>query len=204
MECIGVNFDYTFRSSHKNYPIVPVDVKDYNADLKLEPVVFSDVQKLNEVVYIKHMGNVRDKLETIIKEYNEKLLYFEVLISHIFFSVLMECVRSLSKSHEETNQKITANVLEYIRDNMDRNISNEELGEVMHLHPNYINSVIKATTGLSLHSYLLHTKISHSVSLISEQKYTLSEIAEQCGFSDIYHYSKIFKKIMGVPPSKYL
>ena len=31
----------------------------------------------------------------------------------------------------------------------------------------------------------------------------VTEIAEKCGFSDVYHFSKIFKKLIGVPPTKY-
>jgi YesN/AraC family two-component response regulator len=32
---------------------------------------------------------------------------------------------------------------------------------------------------------------------------TVGEVAELCGFSDVYYFSKVFKGICGIPPSKW-
>ena len=82
-------------------------------------------------------------------------------------------------------------------------LTNKIIGENFNLHPNYISSIMKVYTGIPLHQYILKARISHSIDLISEKKYSLTEIAEKCGFSDIYHYSKSFKKIIGISPGAY-
>ena len=40
--------------------------------------------------------------------------------------------------------------------------------------------------------------------LLSDEHYTVGEIAEMLGFSDIYHFSKTFKKHFGLSPREYI
>ena len=40
--------------------------------------------------------------------------------------------------------------------------------------------------------------------LLSDEHYTVGEIAEELGFSDIYHFSKTFKKLCGMSPNKFV
>jgi hypothetical protein len=41
-------------------------------------------------------------------------------------------------------------------------------------------------------------------SLLRTGEYRVSELAEQCGYSDVHHFYKQFKVITGKPPSLYL
>jgi AraC-like DNA-binding protein len=40
--------------------------------------------------------------------------------------------------------------------------------------------------------------------LLSDEHYSVGEIAEELGFSDIYHFSKTFKKFCGISPNKFV
>lgn len=40
--------------------------------------------------------------------------------------------------------------------------------------------------------------------LLSDEQYTVSEVAQELGFSDVYHFSKTFKKHCGQSPKKYI
>ena len=40
--------------------------------------------------------------------------------------------------------------------------------------------------------------------LLSEENFTVSEIAQELGFSDVYHFSKTFKKYCGLSPSAFV
>ena len=40
--------------------------------------------------------------------------------------------------------------------------------------------------------------------LLSDECYTVGEVASELGFLDIYHFSKTFKKFCGVSPNKFL
>ncbi len=40
--------------------------------------------------------------------------------------------------------------------------------------------------------------------LLSDELYTISEVAQELGFSDVYHFSKTFKKFCGQSPTRFL
>lgn len=40
--------------------------------------------------------------------------------------------------------------------------------------------------------------------LLSDEQYTVSEVAQELGFSDVYHFSKTFKNYCGVSPKKFM
>ena len=40
--------------------------------------------------------------------------------------------------------------------------------------------------------------------LLSDEQYTVSEVAQELGFADVYHFSKTFKKYCGESPKKYV
>ena len=51
--------------------------------------------------------------------------------------------------------------------------------------------------------YLTHLKIELSKNLLSVGVLSVTEISELCGFSDIYYFSKVFKKETGISPTKW-
>ena len=52
--------------------------------------------------------------------------------------------------------------------------------------------------------YLTQIRIEQAKSyLINSNIYSISEIADMCGFSDQYYFSRVFKKTVGVSPRDY-
>ena len=51
--------------------------------------------------------------------------------------------------------------------------------------------------------YLADIRIKHAIQLLEQNKLSVSELAEKCGYSDPLYFSRVFKKITGVSPSKY-
>lgn len=200
---IALNFDYSQLNVNLQTPIPPVKADMFNSRLILEKTEEVDISVFNQVTHIKGMEGFSAKITRIEREYSQKLLYFEDVISNIFADILIECVRALYKQEYKGGNETANIVIGYINENFSRNLSNKEIGEVLKLHPNYISKLVKITTGFPLHQYLLRTRVYNSIELLMGKKHTISEIAEQCGFCDIYHYSKSFKKIIGIPPSKY-
>lgn len=118
-------------------------------------------------------------------------------------NILIDCLRY---KYNTSNSHITFDVhkiLDYVHDNWYRSISNKTVAEKFGFNPNYISNVVKKYTGLSLHKYILHMRIVKSLSYLETHKYSISEISKFCGFSDIYYFSKYFKKEMGISPSEY-
>ena len=201
---IAINFDYTQSHYDKKAPVPPARIWAYNPSMLLEKSYFTDAEDFNGVVFIKGMDKLSVRFMRVEREYTNKLRFYEQIISKIIAEILLECARNLYGEKYNSNKEITNIVIAYINENFYMPITNQLIGKEFNLHPNYISNLIKVSTGMPLHQYLINTRVSKSVELLSQGRYSISEIAERCGFCDIYHYSKAFKKIMGISPSKYL
>ncbi len=67
----------------------------------------------------------------------------------------------------------------------------------------YFKTLFRMRYGMLPSEYVKNLKIKHSCELLLTNKFTISQIAEKCGFSDIYYFSKVFKQTYGIPPSKW-
>ncbi len=58
--------------------------------------------------------------------------------------------------------------------------------------------------GVSPYQYMMQLRLKHASYLMQEDNYTLTDIASPCGFSDLFTFSKAFKREYGVAPSRFV
>ncbi len=65
------------------------------------------------------------------------------------------------------------------------------------------NDLFKRDFNTTPNRYITSRRIEHAKSMLETKSMTVTEIAERCGFSDVYYFSKVFKQICGIPPSEW-
>jgi len=58
-------------------------------------------------------------------------------------------------------------------------------------------------TGITFTLYVNRLRIARAIQLLRESSLSMSDIAFECGFSNQFHFTRTFKKIMGMTPSRY-
>ena len=77
------------------------------------------------------------------------------------------------------------------------------------LNYDYVRKLFKKEVGATPHEYLLRARMERARSILLSgvsnrySDYTVSQIAEACGFSEPLYFSRVFKKYFGVAPSYY-
>lgn len=61
----------------------------------------------------------------------------------------------------------------------------------------------KTITGVSPYKHYLYLKIKRACHLLDATDQSITEIAEVMGYKDPYYFSRIFRQVMGMPPSQY-
>jgi AraC-like DNA-binding protein len=61
----------------------------------------------------------------------------------------------------------------------------------------------KAVTGRAPVDFLIDLRLSHARSMLSTSRKRIGEIAEDVGIPDVYYFSKLFKRRIGVSPLQY-
>jgi AraC-like DNA-binding protein len=90
----------------------------------------------------------------------------------------------------------------YIAAHYTEKLTVEKMAAMTNLQPHYFNALFKQQTGLSMHQYLIKTRIKNAYNMLVTGEYKVAEIAEICGYSDIYHFHKQFKTVMNISPSQ--
>ncbi len=94
-------------------------------------------------------------------------------------------------------------VINYIRNNYNKDLSLDEMAEQANLSPKYFCRVFKDITGRSPVEYLNWFRINRACSRLRESSDKLNSIALDCGFNDFSYFIKIFKKYRKMTPLKY-
>lgn len=196
------NFDYTQAHSHRKMPIPLAKENNFNPDKLIENVQFEDRELLNRVLFLPTIEIIEPLIDRLLNENTKKLIDYEVTSSALMCEILVEALRHNIVS-SIPKEDVMEEVIRYIHNNFSSLTTNAAIAEQFGFHPNYLNSLVKNSTGMPLKQYILQTKIMNAVEMLETSSFSIGEIAKKCGFYDIYHFSNAFKRIMKVSPSNF-
>ena len=78
------------------------------------------------------------------------------------------------------------------------------LAACCHMGESYFQKLFKKIHGISPKRYIIQLKINHACDLLRLERYTVTQVAELCNFSDVYFFSRQFKEYMGVTPTQFV
>jgi AraC-like DNA-binding protein len=95
-------------------------------------------------------------------------------------------------------------IINYLNENYEKKISLDQIAHNMYLSPVYISKIFKEETGESPINYLIKIRLEKAIDiLLNSENGSIKSIANQVGYDDVYHFSKLFKKYYGVSPLYY-
>jgi AraC family transcriptional regulator len=67
----------------------------------------------------------------------------------------------------------------------------------------YFSELFRQSVHLSPHQYVLRRRIDRARKLLNDPSITVFEAAVRSGFADQSHFTKTFRRVVGVTPSGY-
>lgn len=92
-------------------------------------------------------------------------------------------------------------IKEYIIDHYSEDLDMAEIAKMVQLHPVYLGKLFKQHTNYTFKEFVNRIRINNAEMMLSTGGFTVTEVAERCGFNDISYFSNVFKSIKGYPPS---
>lgn len=119
------------------------------------------------------------------------------------FSAFYELLRQVS-----ADEAMALNPLRSLLDYIERHIgdpalSNAVLAEKLSISEVYLRRLFLKHCGITPKQYILELRIEKAKQLLADHLYSVTEIAEKCGFSGVYHFCRAFKQRTGATPSDY-
>lgn len=92
---------------------------------------------------------------------------------------------------------------QYIDFNYPQDITIEKVAEELHISRSYFSTIFRKYMGKSPQQYLVDVRLENAAELISNYGYNVSDAAMSSGYTDIFNFSKMFKRRFGISPSAY-
>jgi len=102
---------------------------------------------------------------------------------------------------ETTNSRVNR-IHEFLMKNYQNDIDLDEVADIVHMAPASVCRFFKSATGLTIFEYLNKIKIDYSCQLLLNTDQNIVDISYDCGFNNLSHFNKQFRKFIGKTPSE--
>lgn len=166
--------------------------------------------RTNEDEDSKELESVLIKLEAInrlsfsennMMEIEEKALFLQVLliVNRLYRK------KSVKPSFEKSEKSMYAeNIATYIQANYMNKLTLDSIASELNLSKYYICRVFKEITGFTVMEFVMGYRLTQVKYLLEmEPEKPLKEIAYDCGFESISHFSRYFKEKVGVTAKEF-
>ena len=148
-----------------------------------------------------------DHLQTLERILLEARSNSALLSSKELYSLLLDFSQSLTRLTDSRYAEATGmekEMILYLEDHYQEDISLDELAAHFRRTPEYLCSLFKAATGETISHYLRRIRIHRAKVLLMETPdASLREIAEACGFHSLSYFGKVFREATGFTPQGY-
>lgn len=110
-------------------------------------------------------------------------------------------VRSNGRTYGLSRWQV-ARVVDYINANLATRFSHAGVAAVAGVSPSRLNARFKRSFGLSVHQYVLRRRVERAMQLLSQPGARLCDVAQQTGFADQSHMTRLMRRIIGVTPAE--
>ena len=133
--------------------------------------------------------------------------YGNDLLCYSYLIQILVMTNTLYKNADSFNYKnlmprIVIDTMKYVDENLTAEITLNDLSARFGFNGNYLSSLFKKNTGLTLRNYIVEKRITLAKKLLA-QGAGVSDACYQSGFNDYANFIRTFKKSTGVSPGKY-
>ncbi|WP_168121242.1 AraC family transcriptional regulator [Paenibacillus sp. HB172176] len=167
------------------------------------PVRFTDFPGYPTEWMITTQARIDALLLDLANEYALQRLYWQETANSLCRVLLLLLARQIQQLSPSTGVwETTEQILRFMQEHYHEPLTNDKIAKAFHFHPSYVNKLISIATGQTLHQYLVNIRINQAVDKLYTTNLSIQEVAESVGYANIHHFSRLFKKKMGVSPSE--
>lgn len=159
------------------------------------------------ISYSVAMGQLGYNPETIFKQTNiwdvlnqcHSLNELKDMISDITY---IAC-SMVADSRENKGKDIVELAINIVKNNVNKDISLQEMADRIHISSCYLSSMFKKKTGMSYKHFIVEAKINKAKELLIHSDTPIYKIATNIGYKSPQHFSTVFKEHTGLLPTEY-
>lgn len=133
----------------------------------------------------------------------DNLLFANMCLSH-YLSLFLYPARHLSAGQQENHPvDCVDSAILYMQEHINENLTLNELSNHYNYSPSRFSGLFKQKTGYTPIDYFIQMKMQKASQQLDLTDKSIKDIALSMGFDDPYYFSRRFRKIIGIPPTRY-
>jgi len=149
---------------------------------------------------------VQGIFKTIVSENSMQGPHQNEFIAIKIIELLIHCERLYCDSdiiHNNTNLDITQKFADLVEMNFAKERSVTFYASQLHIHPNYLNALIKSQTGFTAKESIQNRILLETKYLLHTTDLSIKEISNEMGFGDPTYFNVFFKRSENISPAAY-
>ena len=125
-------------------------------------------------------------------------------ITNLQYHMVLEFTERVERLHlDEHPGKLAVAVANYVQHHLSENISTEALAQSLYMGRSYLSTKFHSETGIKLNDFILQQKTEEAKRLLRYTDRSAAAIGDYLAFSSPAHFSRVFKKYVGLTPNEY-
>lgn len=116
---------------------------------------------------------------------------------------LEHVMSAIERQEDFTPPLLVSKALEFMRRNLHRDISRDEVARHAGISPSHFSRLLKERTGRSFTELLRQSRVDLACELLRGTEKSLAEIADACGFCDQAYFTHVFRDVKGITPKQF-
>lgn len=177
--------------------------KDYISSLLVEKMklIYANPVYISKPEEYDHILSIINKLTS---EHAEPDEFSFKLCKNLICEILLCFIRGDQVTiKKETNDLMIDAAKRYIKAHYTSHIALQDISEHIDVSPAHLSRKFKQIMNMTVSDYIRMIRIEHAKVLLIETNYTMTQIAEQCGFNECTYFSYVFNKIVKTSPLKF-
>jgi len=178
------------------------DSEEYLKELRNLSVPLSRLAHAHIANMVRYYAAIAGPAECVINRI--------VLTTALLLNELVATARQESASHKaktivakDSLPELILRINTYIYRNIDRKMTTVDLARHFAKSPSHLRGLYRQATGLTIGAYIKELQIRRATMLLERSGMNISQIANECGFSSVFTFSRAFKKRLEVSPLRY-
>ncbi len=155
----------------------------------------------DEILQLEMPGpDTLDDAEKAVEIFNQKYFYWQTSVRAQLYRIFV----SLYQKNTNIPPKHIINCIMFLQSNLGNpELSNDMIAQHANISTIYLQKEFIRYFGISPHRYLQNLRISRAKNLLISHQMSITEICFATGYTSVYHFSRMFKRLTGLSPSAY-
>ncbi|MHA6529077.1 helix-turn-helix domain-containing protein [Paenibacillus sp. BAC0078] len=145
-------------------------------------------------------------MEQLVDEFTMRLTGYELVCRALLLNILAYLLRSpasaLTSSHSEHSSKI-AEIISLIEASPGASWTNKNISEKLHMSIDHTAKLFRQIAGKPPGEFVQTIRHREARRLLRETELSIEQVGEAAGYPDIHYFSRIFRRLEGIPPREY-